>query len=284
MNNNIYCVFPAGAQKIKFKNYIGTLFLLGRLYSFWNKKKKPIKIRRTFLLENLTFLSKYTLWLYLKELQTKNVITISKKDYDNDTMIIDFTDDFIKNYVNAPASNNVEDCEDCEEITDVTDVTESIEEDEHTVEPLEDNENTEYTPAQLQMIEENKKYGLVGDDYLPVEGWANTDRQDYRELLKKYGGKVPEIPEEVLNFDFGQFCDDDFENYIIDKDKVIYCKPDDEFGIPKEPVFTDDNNNGLSVDYYLGLRAKGELSLFTYLDIYKYLTSEYNHLKNNGKI
>ena len=66
MNNNIYCVFPAGAQKIKFKNYIGTLFLLGRLYSFWNKKKKPVKIRRTFLLKNLTYLSKYTLWLYLK--------------------------------------------------------------------------------------------------------------------------------------------------------------------------------------------------------------------------
>lgn len=108
MNNNIYCVFPAGAQKIKFKNYLGTLFLLGRLYSFWNKKKKPVKIRRTFLLKNLTFLSKYTLWLYLKELQTKNVITISKKDYDNDTMIIDFTDDFIKNYVNAEINAEIE--------------------------------------------------------------------------------------------------------------------------------------------------------------------------------
>ena len=95
---------------------------------------------------------------------------------------------------------------------------------------------------------------------------------------------MPEIPEEVLNFDFGQFYDDDFKDYIIDKDKVIYFKPDDEFGIPKEPVFPDDNDNGLSVNYLLGLRPTGELPLITYLDIYKYLTDEYNHLKNNGKI
>ena len=273
MNNNIYCVFPAGAQKIKFKNYIGTLFLLGRLYSFWNKKKKPIKIRRTFLLKNLTFLSKYTLWLYLKELQTKNVITISKKDYDNDTMIINFTDDFIKNYVNAEVDAETEaEAEDIEEFDN-----EDIEEQEEV-----SNKNTKYTPAQLQMIEENKKYGLVGDDYLPVEGWANTDRQDYRGLLKKYGGKVPEVPEEVLNFDFGKFCDDDFNNYIIDKDKKIYYKPNDMQD--RSPVFYDENNNAVSVNYFLGLRKTGELALMTYLDIYECLTEEYNHLKNNGKI
>lgn len=263
MNNNIYCVFPASVQKIKFKNYMGTLFLLGRLYSFWNKKKKPVKIRRTFLLKNLTFLSKYTLWLYLKELQTQNVITISKKDYDNDTMIIDFTDDFIKNYVNAEvdAETEAEGIEECD--------NEDIEEQEEVYcENLNAKEttNADYNP----------------DDYLPVEGWANTDRQDYRELLKKYGGKVPEIPEEVLNFDFGQFCDDDFKDYIIDKDKVIYFKPDDM--LDRSPVFPDDNDNGLSVNYLLGLRQTGELPLITYLDIYKYLTDEYNHLKNNGKI
>ena len=279
MNNNIYCVFPAGAQKIKFKNYMGTLFLLGRLYSFWNKKKKPVKIRRTFLLKNLTFLSKYTLWFYLKELQTKNVITISKKDYDNDTMIIDFTDDFIKNYVNAEIEAETE-AEGIDEITpeDIEEIdNEDIEEQEEA-----DNKNVKYTPAQLQMIEENKKYGLVGDDYLPVEGWANTDRQDFRGLLKKYGGKVPEIPEEVLNFDFGKFCDDDFENYIIDKDKMMYYKPNDMQD--RSPVFYDENNNAVSVNYFLGLRKTGELALITYLDIYECLTDEYNYLKNNGKI
>lgn len=279
MNNNIYCVFPAGAQKIKFKNYMGTLFLLGRLYSFWNKKKKPVKIRRTFLLKNLTFLSKYTLWFYLKELQTKNVITISKKDYDNDTMIIDFTDDFIKNYVNAELDAEAE-VEGIDEI-DTEDIEECNNEDIEEQEEV-DNKNVKYTPAQLQMIEENKKYGLVGDDYLPVEGWANTDRQDFRGLLKKYGGKVPEIPEEVLNFDFGQFCDDDFENYIIDKDKMMYYKPNDMQD--RSPVFYDENNNAVSVNYFLGLRKTGELALITYLDIYECLTDEYNHLKNNGKI
>ena len=132
------------------------------------------------------------------------------------------------------------------------------------------------------MIEENKKYGLVVDDYLPVEGWANTDRQDFRGLLKKYGGKVPEIPEEVLNFDFGQFSDDDFNQYIIDKDKKIYSKPNDMQD--RSPIFYDENNNAVSVNYLLGLRTKGELSLRVYLDIYECLTDEYNYLKNNGKI
>lgn len=160
MNNNIYCVFPAGVQKIKFKNYLGTLFLLGRLYSFWNKKKKPIKIRRTFLLENLTFLSKYTLWLYLKELQTKNVITISKKDYDNDTMIIDFTDDFIKNYVNAEveAETEAEDIEECD--------NDDIEEQKIDYSSTEQEEDYQV----LEMLEEASNFDyskLKPSDFLP---------------------------------------------------------------------------------------------------------------------
>ena len=228
---------------------------MGRLFSIWNKKKQPLKIKKSFLLENIKHLTKNTLWLYLKELCNKNVISISKENYDNNTIIINFTDDFIKNYVNAEmeAETEAEDTEECD--------NEDIEEvDKKTT-------NADYNPD---------------DDYLPVEGWANTDRQDYRELLKKYGGKVPEIPEEVLNFDFGQFCDDDFKDYIIDKDKVIYFKPDDM--LDRSPVFPDDNDNGLSVNYLLCLRPTGELPLITYLDIYKYLTDEYNHLKNNGKI
>ena len=162
MNNNIYCVFPVGVQKIKFKNYLGTLFLLGRLYSFWNKKKKPIKIRRTFLLENLTFLSKYTLWLYLKELQTKNVITISKKDYDNDTMIIDFTDDFIKNYVDAEmeaeTETEVEDIEECD--------NDDIEEQKIDYSSTEQEEDYQV----LEMLEEASNFDyskLKPSDFLP---------------------------------------------------------------------------------------------------------------------
>ena len=253
--NLIYCIYPKKAQDIDFKNYYGVINLMGRLFSIWNKKKQPLKIKKSFLLENIKHLTKNTLWLYLKELCDKNVISISKENYDNNTIIINFTDDFIKNYVNADEETETE-----AEVIDEID-TEDIDEQEEV---------------------DNKRYDLVGDDYLPVEGWANTDRQDYRELLKKYGGKVPEIPEEVLNFDFGQFCDDDFKDYIIDKDKVIYFKPDDMGD--RSPVFPDDNDNGLSVNYLLCLRPTGELPLITYLDIYKYLTDEYNHLKNNGKI
>lgn len=168
MNNNIYCVFPAGAQKIKFKNYLGTLFLLGRLYSFWNKKKKPIKIRRTFLLENLTFLSKYTLWIYLKELQTKNVITISKKDYDNDTMIIDFTDDFIKNYVNAEveAETEAEDIEECDnddiEEQKIDYSSTEQEEDYQVLEILEEASNFDYSKL--------KPYDFLPDNFITNDG------------------------------------------------------------------------------------------------------------------
>ena len=262
--NLIYCIYPKKAQDIDFKNYYGVINLMGRLFSIWNKKKQPLKIKKSFLLENIKHLTKNTLWLYLKELCNKNVISISKENYDNNTIIINFTDDFIKNYVNAEmeAETEAEDTEEC------------------------DNEDIEEVDSENLEAEEAKKTTNADynpdDDYLPVEGWANTDRQDYRELLKKYGGKVPEIPEEVLNFDFGQFCDDDFKDYIIDKDKVIYFKPDDMGD--RSPVFPDDNDNGLSVNYLLCLRPTGELPLITYLDIYKYLTDEYNHLKNNGKI
>ena len=262
--NLIYCIYPKKAQDIDFKNYYGVINLMGRLFSIWNKKKQPLKIKKSFLLENIKHLTKNTLWLYLKELCNKNVISISKENYDNNTIIINFTDDFIKNYVNAEmeAETEAEDTEEC------------------------DNEDIEEVDCENLNAEEAKKTTNADynpdDDYLPVEGWANTDRQDYIELLKKYGGKVPEIPEEVLNFDFGQFCDDDFKDYIIDKDKVIYFKPDDM--LDRSPVFPDDNDNGLSVNYLLCLRPTGELPLITYLDIYKYLTDEYNHLKNNGKI
>lgn len=266
----IYNILPIKAYEIELKCFYASHFILGRIFALWNKKKKAIKVSKDYFLK-IKHLKKPALWVILKELQDKNIITVTRINNNNNVMIINFTDDFIKNYVNAEmeAETEVEDIEECD--------NEDIEEQEEA-----DNKNVKYTPAQLQMIEENKKYGLVGDDYLPVEGWANTDRQDYRELLKKYGGKVPEIPEEVLNFDFGQFCDDDFKDYIIDKDKVIYYKPDDM--LDRSPVFPDDNDNGLSVNYLLGLRPTGELPLITYLDIYKYLTDEYNHLKNNGKI
>lgn len=266
----IYNILPIKAYEIELKCFYASHFILGRIFALWNKKKKAIKVSKDYFLK-IKHLKKPALWVILKELQDKNIITVTRINNNNNVMIINFTDDFIKNYVNAEmeAETEVEDIEECD--------NEDIEEQEEA-----DNKNVKYTPAQLQMIEENKKYGLVGDDYLPVEGWANTDRQDFRGLLKKYGGKVPEIPKEVLNFNFGQFSDDDFNQYIIDKDKKIYSKPNDMQD--RSPVFYDENNNAVSVNYFLGLRTKGELALITYLDIYECLTDEYNYLKNNGKI
>ena len=263
MKKNIRPTFfalPLGISDLKFKNNNSTIIMLGRLYCLWYKRKENIRIRKKVLKEELFWLSDLSIKRALQELEAQNIIVIDHNVYKEERVYeINFTDFFknkISNYSEAKSNVVDYDNEDIDEID-----TEDIEEQEEA---------------------DNKRYDLVGDDYLPVEGWANTDRQDYRELLKKYGGKVPEIPEEVLNFDFGQFCDDDFKNYIIDKDKVIYYKPDDM--LDRSPVFPDDNDNGLSVNYLLGLRATGELALITYLDIYKYLTDEYNYLKNNGKI
>ena len=259
----IYNILPVKAYEIELKCFYASHFILGRIFALWNKKKKAIKVSKDYFLK-IKHLKKPALWVILKELQDKNIITITRINNNNNVMIIDFTDDFIKNYVNAEVDAETE-AEGIDEID-----TEDIEEQEEVdCENLnaEETTNADYNPD---------------DDYLPVEGWANTDRQDFRCLLRKYGGKVPEIPEEVLNFDFGQFCDDDFKDYIIDKDKVIYFKPNDMQD--RSPVFYDKNNNGLSVNNCLGLRPTGELSLRTYLDLYECLTDEYNYLKNNGKI
>lgn len=253
----IYNILPIKAYEIELKCFYASHFILGRIFALWNKKKKAIKVSKDYFLK-IKHLKKPALWVILKELQDKNIITITRINNNNNVMIIDFTDDFIKNYVNAEIEAETE-SEGIDEID-----TEDIEEQE---EVDCENLNADYNPD---------------DDYLPVEGWYHTDRQDFRCLLRKYDGKVPEVPEEVLNFDFGQFCDDDFENYIIDKDKKIYSKPNDMQD--RSPIFYDENNNAVSVNYLLGLRTKGELSLRVYLDIYECLTDEYNYLKNNGKI
>lgn len=261
----IYNILPVKAYEIELKCFYASHFILGRIFALWNKKKKAIKVSKDYFLK-IKHLKKPALWVILKELQDKNIITITRINNNNNVMIIDFTDDFIKNYVNAEieAETEAEYIEECnnEDIEEVD--CENLNAEETTTKEV---TTKDYNPD---------------DDYLPVEGWYNTDRQDFRCLLRKYNGKVPEVPEEVLNFDFGQFCDDDFENYIIDKDKVIYHKPNDMQD--RSPVFFDNNNNGLSVNYLLDLRPTGELSLRTYLDLYECLTDEYNYLKNNGKI
>lgn len=259
----IYNILPIKAYEIELKCFYASHFILGRIFALWNKKKKAIKVSKDYFLK-IKHLKKPALWVILKELQDKNIITVTRINNNNNVMIIDFTDDFIKNYVNAEVEAEAE-AESIDEI-DTEDIEDQEEVDCENLNAKETT-NTDYNPD---------------DDYLPVEGWYNTDRQDFRCLLRKYDGKVPEVPEEVLNFDFGQFCDDDFENYIIDKDKKIYSKPNDMQD--RSPIFYDENNNAVSVNYLLGLKTKGELSLRVYLDIYECLTDEYNYLKNNGKI
>lgn len=259
----IYNILPIKAYEIELKCFYASHFVLGRIFALWNKKKKAIKVSKDYFLK-IKHLKKPALWVILKELQDKNIITITRINNNNNVMIIDFTDDFIKNYVNAEIDAETE-AEGIDEI-DTEDIEEQEEVDSENLN-AEETTNADYNPD---------------DDYLPVEGWYHTDRQDFRCLLRKYDGKVPEVPEEVLNFDFGQFCDDDFENYIIDKDKKIYSKPNDMQD--RSPIFYDENNNAVSVNYLLGLRTKEELSLRVYLDIYECLTDEFNYLKNNGKI
>lgn len=273
MKKNIRPTFfalPLGISDLKFKNNNSTIIMLGRLYCLWYKRKQNIRIRKKVLKEELFWFSDLSIKRALQELEAQNIIVIDHDVYKEERVFeIKFTDFFknkISNYSESKSNVVDYDNEDIDEID-----SEDIEEQEEV-----DCENLNAKKTT------NADYNPDDDDYLPVEGWANTDRQDFRCLLRKYGGKVPEIPEEVLNFDFGQFSDDDFKDYIIDKDKVIYFKPNDMQD--RSPVFFDKNNNGLSVNNCLDLRLTGELSLRTYLDLYECLTDEYNYLKNNGKI
>lgn len=271
MKENIkptFLALPLGISDLKFKNNSSTIIMLGRLYCLWYKRKQNIRIRKKVLKETLFWLSDLSITRALQELEAQNIIVIDHNVYKEEKLYkINFTD-FFKNKI----ANYSEEKSEVVEYDD--------EDTEEQAEEAEEFDGENFNAKEIKKTT-NADYNH-DDDYLPVDGWANTDRQDYREFLKKYDGKVPEIPEEVLNFDFGQFCDNDFEHYIIDKDKMIYFKPDDM--LDRTPAFTDENGYGLSVNYLLKLRARGELDLMTYLDIYKILTDEYNQLKNKGKI
>ena len=252
--NLIYCIYPKKAQDIDFKNYYGVINLMGRLFSIWNKKKQPLKIKKSFLLENIKHLTKNTLWLYLKELCDKNVISISKENYDNNTIIINFTDDFIKNYVNADEETEAEVIDEI--------IPEDIEEQEEDSENLnaEKTTNADYNPD---------------DDYLPVEGWYHTDRQDFRCLLRKYDGKVPEVPEEVLNFDFGKIKREDY--------------PEDSYITAEGNIYTYDSfyqkfNLSYNIKEFIKHRENKELMLFDWLSFYNDIMEIWEHLKAKGLV
>ena len=96
----IYNILPIKAYEIELKCFYASHFILGRIFALWNKKKKAIKVSKDYFLK-IKHLKKPALWVILKELQDKNIITITRINNNNNVMIIDFTDDFIKNYVNA---------------------------------------------------------------------------------------------------------------------------------------------------------------------------------------
>ena len=252
----IYNILPVKAYEIELKCFYASHFILGRIFALWNKKKKAIKVSKDYFLK-IKHLKKPALWVILKELQDKNIITITRINNNNNVMIIDFTDDFIKNYVNAEIESETE-AEGIDEIN-----PEDIEEQEEVdCENLnaKENTNTDYNPD---------------DDYLPVEGWYNTDRQDFRCLLRKYDGKVPEVPEEVLNFDFGKIKREDY--------------PEESYITAEGNIYTYDSfyqkfNLSYNIKEFIKQRENKELMLFDWLSFYNTIMEIWEHLKTKGLV
>lgn len=243
----IYNILPIKAYEIELKCFYASHFILGRIFALWNKKKKAIKVSKDYFLK-IKHLKKPALWVILKELQDKNIITVTRINNNNNVMIINFTDDFIKNYVNAEMEAETE--------AEVEDIEEADNENLNA----EETTNADYNPD---------------DDYLPVEGWRNTDRQDFRCLLRKYGGKVPEIPEEVLNFDFGKIKREDYpeESYITSEGYIYtYDSYYEQFLL------------SFKIKEFIKLRENKELMLFDWLSFYDTIMGIWEHLKSKGLV
>jgi len=244
----IYNILPIKAYEIELKCFYASHFILGRIFALWNKKKKAIKVSKDYFLK-INHLKKPALWVILKELQDKNIITVTRINNNNNVMIINFTDDFIKNYVNAEvdAETEVEDIEevDCENLE---------------AEETKETTNADYNPD---------------DDYLPVEGWRNTDRQDFRCLLRRFDGKVPEVPEEVLNFDFGKIKREDYpEESYINSEGYIYTYDS----------YYEQFLLSFKIKEFIKLRENKELMLFDWLSFYDTIMGIWEHLKSKGLV
>ena len=257
----IYNILPIKAYEIELKCFYASHFILGRIFALWNKKKKAIKVSKDYFLK-INHLKKPALWVILKELQDKNIITVTRINNNNNVMIINFTDDFIKNYVNAEVDAETEtEVEDIEEV-DNEDIEEQEEADNENLNAEETKEttNADYNPD---------------DDYLPVEGWRNTDRQDFRCLLRRFDGKVPEVPEEVLNFDFGKIKREDYpeESYITSEGYIYtYDSYYEQFLL------------SFKIKEFIKLRENKELMLFDWLSFYDTIMEIWGHLKSKGLV
>ena len=257
----IYNILPIKAYEIELKCFYASHFILGRIFALWNKKKKAIKVSKDYFLK-IKHLKKPALWVILKELQDKNIITVTRINNNNNVMIINFTDDFIKNYVNADVDAETE-AEGIDEI-DAEDIEECDNEDIEEVDC--ENLNAKKTT--------NADYN-PDDDYLPVEGWYHTDRQDFRCLLRKYDGKVPEVPDEVLNFDFGKIKREDY--------------PEESYITAEGNIYTYDSfyqkfNLSYNIKEFIKHRENKELMLFDWLSFYNTIMEIWEHLKAKGLV
>lgn len=163
----IYNILPIKAYEIELKCFYASHFILGRIFALWNKKKKAIKVSKDYFLK-IKHLKKPALWVILKELQDKNIITITRINNNNNVMIIDFTYDFIKNYVNAEIEAETE-AEGIDEI-DTEDIEEcdndDIEEQKINYSSTEQEEDYQV----LEMLEEASNFDyskLKPSDFLP---------------------------------------------------------------------------------------------------------------------
>lgn len=257
----IYNILPIKAYEIELKCFYASHFILGRIFALWNKKKKAIKVSKDYFLK-IKHLKKPALWVILKELQDKNIITITRINNNNNVMIIDFTDDFIKNYVNAEieAETEAEGIEEC---------------DNDDIEGQEEVDCENLNAEETTTKEVTTKDYNPDDDYLPVEGWYNTDRQDFRCLLRKYDGKVPEVPDEVLNFDFGKIKREDY--------------PEDSYITSEGNIYTYDSfyqkfNLSYNIKEFIKHRENKELMLFDWLSFYNDIMEIWEHLKAKGLV
>ena len=269
MKKNIRPTFfalPLGISDLKFKNNNSTIIMLGRLYCLWYKRKQNIRIRKKVLKEELFWFSDLSIKRALQELEAQNIIVIDHDVYKEERVFeIKFTDFFknkISNYSEAKSNVVDYDNEDIDEIN-----PEDIEEQE---EVDYENLNAEKTTTKEVTTEDYNP-----DDYLPVEGWRNTDRQDFRCILRKYDGKVPEVPEEVLNFDFGKIKREDY--------------PEDSYITAEGNIYTYDSfyqkfNLSYNIKEFIKHRENKELMLIEWSWFYDTIMEIWEHLKSKGLV
>lgn len=269
MKKNIRPLFfalPLGISDLKFKNNNSTIIMLSRLYCLWYKRKQNIRIRKKVLKETLFWFSDLSIKRALQELEAQNIIVIDHNVYKEERVYeINFTD-FFKNKISnySEAKSNVVDY-DNEGIDEIT--PEDIDEQE------EDSENLNAEETETEEVT-TKDYN-PDDDYLPVEGWYHTDRQDFRCLLRRFDGKVPEVPDEVLNFDFGKIKREDY--------------PEESYITAEGHIYTYDSfyqkfNLSYNIKEFIKLRENKELMLFDWLSFYDTIMEIWEHLKQKGLV